>query len=260
MSKLSALAIPYVLILDGDAAKAQQTLVSPHPAFVTFASKTPGLAEMTEREDDMQLHAAGRTFVTVKRTAKLRMEPKTRALIIDISKAAIDRPLEVVVTLSKWTCVIVPGYGFGWVGNAVILTRDEPFRENPASHQLLTLVFDYNSDDHEQLERLLSAIKTHSTLEYLLPYQLLLSDEPPKHEVFDTLDGQTISILGPPRNTKLAFLSVIGRKLQTTSNAALHHLDVVLVSKIFAFSGTPVKRHVHREHQANMSLSRFAYW
>ncbi|TMW67493.1 hypothetical protein Poli38472_011113 [Pythium oligandrum] len=125
MSKLSALAIPYVHIFAGDVAKAQQTLASPHPAFVTFATKSPELAETIEREDDVQLNVAGKTFVTVKRSAKLRMEPKTRGRAIDLSKNAIDRPLEVVATLSKWTCVIVPGYGFGWVGNAAIVTHDD---------------------------------------------------------------------------------------------------------------------------------------
>ncbi|TMW67490.1 hypothetical protein Poli38472_011110 [Pythium oligandrum] len=125
VSTLMSLAFPYFAITEEVVDCFQKTLESEQPAMIALTAESPEMEAIVKRDSEARIHPAGKTFVSIKRGSKLRLWPKTQASVLMLSQYAIDRPLEVVLTLSKWTCVIIPGCGFGWVMNAALVVHEE---------------------------------------------------------------------------------------------------------------------------------------
>ncbi|GLE00920.1 hypothetical protein PINS_up009717 [Pythium insidiosum] len=101
-------------------------LSSDEPARWLLESEFPVVRKIISKDAKASFAQAGQEWVTlVKDHAKFRMLPKANAQSLAFSFVSDQSllELEVVVTLSTWTCVILPGFGLGWLKNADILER-----------------------------------------------------------------------------------------------------------------------------------------
>ncbi|KAJ0393999.1 hypothetical protein P43SY_009884 [Pythium insidiosum] len=99
-------------------------LASLRPTRWLLETEFPAVEKMIAKDASALFAPPGKEWVAqVKDRAKARLLPKANAPALEVSLESATS-LEVIVTLSKWTCVIVPAFGFGWLKNTDIVTRD----------------------------------------------------------------------------------------------------------------------------------------
>ncbi|KAJ0395939.1 hypothetical protein ATCC90586_001674 [Pythium insidiosum] len=190
-------------------------LASLRPTRWLLETEFPAVEKMIAKDASALFAPPGKEWVVqVKDRAKARLLPKANAPALEVSLESATS-LEVIVTLSKWTCVIVPAFGFGWLKNTDIVTRDRLDSSwNAFTNALLA---------NETVEFVRVGCASDSAIG--LMQALLLK--------------QWQRVIRRPlgRRARLAFLSVVRQRQETRDSG---HLDAAIVSNVFAFAATSV--------------------
>ncbi|GLE08624.1 hypothetical protein PINS_up019928 [Pythium insidiosum] len=127
------------------AALVDSIVSSLHPALDVLAVENPSVFALVEKEGNARnCPSPGSLSVTLSPAAVAHAAPTSQSPVL-MSTDELKHALEVVVELTEWTCVIVPGVGFAWIENAVVLERNES-KHNATSVKMQSLSWDLAED------------------------------------------------------------------------------------------------------------------
>lgn len=109
---------------------------STNPLRVIWEGERVAFGLEDERVDEQPLPPNHRRFVRVQEGTKLKARPNYRASILFVLDDD-SQEYEVAIVTAEWVCVLVGGFGLGWVRSSLIAAqRDEPSRLSPLGHSL----------------------------------------------------------------------------------------------------------------------------
>lgn len=131
-ARLDRLGVTRLPIAEDDLAVFESIISSPHPGKQLWVVEH-GELPTAKGFEEVGLPANMRLFVRVHVKTKIRVHPKIRSPVLVPVTLDTDE-FEVSILLAKWACVVVPGYGSGWIlCDSIVSQRKEPSRCVPCN-------------------------------------------------------------------------------------------------------------------------------